>query len=352
MADHYDKLTAAERCYWNAYTRLRQLSDWEGFTDGQSQAKDQARAWLQNQRQEIWRCAEGKKPESCKPGWGINDRQARYDQLKDESLNSGSPHGLCQLPTNGGTPSEKCKISEREMWWNQSSVDDTTKKWRQDNADWLTSRRKQVYSLMQSDPSNNTSAARSARYKNLSIATKHGDAYTNWANTHNTTTGAAKSSSSGKSARSKCKDWLDSYIGVHENPDGSNRGSPQPTGWQKRVYGTDGVPWCACFAVCSSWDNGVTGTGTAGVANNVSLAKQGKGIYKGWTNDPSKVHAGDHAFIGSDHTGVIYDRDTMTTVEGNTSASGGSQWNGGQVAKKTRPASYWSAGFGLVDFDD
>jgi hypothetical protein len=349
MADHYAQLTPAEQCYWNAYTRLRQLSDWEGFTDGQAQAKEQARAWLVNQRQEIWRCAEGKKPDQCKPGWEINQRRERYEQLKDDNLNTGSPRNLCQLPTNGGTPTEKAKISEREMWWNQESVDEQTKQWRQANADWLTSRRKQVYSLMQSDPSGNTPAARSARYQNLSIATRYGDAYTNWAKTHDTTTGAAKTSSA-TGARSRCKQWLDSYIGVHENPDGSNRGSPQPSTWQKRVYGTDGVPWCACFAVCSAWDNGVTGQGTAGVANNVQLAKQGKGIYKGWTNDPSKVHAGDHAFIGSDHTGVIYDPDTATTVEGNTSDQ--SAWNGGTVAKKKRGWGYWSAGFGIVDFDE
>jgi hypothetical protein len=85
----------------------------------------------------------------------------------------------------------------------------------------------------------------------------------------------------------------------------------------------------------------------------VQLAKQGKGIYKGWTTDPSKVHAGDHAFIGDDHQGVIYDRDTGETIEGNTSSgSGGSQWNGGQVAKRNRGWGYWTSGFGLVRFPD
>jgi hypothetical protein len=41
----------------------------------------------------------------------------------------------------------------------------------------------------------------------------------------------------------------------------------------------------------------------------------------------------------------------LTTIEGNTSASGGSQWNGGQVAKKQRGAGYWT-GYGLVRFTD
>jgi hypothetical protein len=240
-------------------------------------------------------------------------------------------------------------ISEREMWWNQSSVDDTTKQWRQRNADVLTARRKQVWHLGEDEGWGE--AEREHRYENLCVATKTGSAYGDWVETHNTTTGAAKDTG-GKSARSKCKDWLDSHIGVHENPDGSNKGHEQPSKWQQRVYGTDGVPWCACFAGCSAWDNGASGQVTAGVANNVSLAKQGKGIYRGWTNDPSKVHAGDHAFIGSDHTGVIYDASNATTVEGNTSASGGSQWNGGQVAKKQRGWGYWSAGFGIVDFPE
>src|SRR4029077_21017624 len=97
------------------------------------------------------------------------------------------------------------------------------------------------------------------------------------------------------------------------------------------------------------WDNGVKGSGTAGVYNNVQLAKQGSGIYRGWTNDPSKLRAGDHCFIGSDHTGVVYDADAGLTIEGNTSSSGGSQWNGGEVAKKNRGWCYWSTGVGVVD---
>jgi hypothetical protein len=348
---NYDKLTATEKCHYQAYARLREISDWEGFSDAQNDKKQAARTWLVNQRKAIWRKAQPKAEGGDGNGWGYLDRQARYDALSDNALNTASSHENCQLPTNGGTPSEKAGIAEREGWWNWSSVDDQTKQWRQSNADWATARRKQVWHLI-NDPGGSSENDRQLRYENLCVATKTGSPYDSWAKTHSTTTGKTKSSSSGKSSRSKCKDWLDSYLGVHENPDGSNKGNPQPSKWQQRVYGSDGVPWCACFAGCSAWDNGAKGTVTAGVANNVSLAKQGQGIYRGWTNDPSKVHAGDHAFIGSDHTGVIYDASDSTTVEGNTSASGGSQWNGGQVAKKKRGWGYWSAGFGLVDFPD
>jgi hypothetical protein len=351
MADHYDKLTESEKAYWDIYTRLRDLSDWAGFDDRQDEARQAARDWLVNQRKFIWRCAEGKVP-GYKPGWDINQRSQRYEQLKDDKLNNGTCRRLCQLPTSGGmTDSEKVFISEREMWWRVNSVDDQTKKWRQRNADWLTSRRKQVWHLMYDPTPDDFSSNRKARYNNLCIATKTGTPYDEWAKKYNTTTGEPKSGG-GKSSRSKCKDWLDSYLGVSESPPNSNKGQPQPSKWQQRVYGDDGVPWCACFAVCSAWDQGISGSGTAGVANNTQLAKQGKGIYKGYTTDPSKIHAGDHAFIGDDHTGVVYDRDKGITVEGNTSpGSEGSQYNGGCVAKRQRGWGYWT-GFGLVRFPD
>jgi hypothetical protein len=117
------------------------------------------------------------------------------------------------------------------------------------------------------------------------------------------------------------------------------------------------VPWCACFTVCSAWDAGIAGSGTASVWQNTELAKKGQGIYKGWTSDASKVRIGDHMFIGSDHTGVargtLQANGSILGVEGNTSGatSDGSQWNGDLVAKKSRPASYWSAGFGLIRAD-
>jgi hypothetical protein len=350
MSDHYDQLTSTEQCYWNCYTRLRQLSDWAGFTDAQDQERQKARDWLVNQRKFIWRCAEGKEQPEYKPGWDINQRQARYDQLSDDSLNTGSPHNLCQLPTDGDmTDYEKVTISEREMWWNLSSVDDWTKQARQHNADALTQQRKQLWHLGEDEGWDKNN--RKKRYNNLCIATKYGTPYSDWQKGHNDHTGEPVSG--GKSSRSKCKDWLDSYLGVNENPSGSNRGSPQPSKWQERVYGEDGVPWCACFAGCSAWDNGVSGSVTASVGNNTQMAKKGQGIYKGWTNDPSKVHAGDHAFLGDDHTGVIYDRDNGITVEGNTSpGSEGSQFNGGCVAKRQRGWSAWTAGFGLVRFPD
>jgi len=37
------------------------------------------------------------------------------------------------------------------------------------------------------------------------------------------------------------------YIGVEENPWGSNEGHPEPSGWEEH-FGMNGVSWCGCFA--------------------------------------------------------------------------------------------------------
>jgi hypothetical protein len=353
----YSDLTDTERHYWDEYGTLRAITDWAGFTQAQDNRKMAARNWLTGQRNYIKRCAEGQ-VDGVKPGWNTNNRKARYDTLSDNNLNNATAKHEYTLPANGGTDTEKSYIEEREGYLmiggDGKSADDAQKARKTANSDWLVARRQKLYSLIKSSSDQeNKDNQRSTRYQNLCIATHYGSAWDSYEETHNKYGQVIHDGSTTKSSRARCKDWLDSYLGVSESPAGSNRGSPQPSGWQKRVYGADGVPWCACFAGCSSWDNGADGSVTASVASNVSLAKQGKGIYKGWTSDPSKVHAGDHAFLGSDHTGVIYDRDTGETVEGNTSpGSEGSQYNGGCVAKRKRGWGAWTAGFGLVRFPD
>lgn len=346
----YGDLTEGEQAHWNEYTTLRQISDWPGFDEAQDQRRADSRAWLQERRAYIAQLAEGQ-VEGEQPGWDVANRRARYDFLADSNLNSGAPKHEVRLPAPGSmTDTERVYTEEREGYLAFGSTTDEQKVRKQANVDWLVGRRKQLWHLMRDDPDGNKPNDRQDRYDALCVSTHHGTAYEEWNETHNKW-GQPYTESEG--GRSECKQWLESYLGTSEDPPNSNRGHEQPSKWQTRVYGADGVPWCACFAVCSSWDNGVTGSGTAGVYNNVQLAKQGQGIYRGWTSDPSKVHAGDHAFIGSDHTGVIYDRDDGTTIEGNTSpGSEGSQYNGGCVAKRSRGWGYWSAGFGLVRYPD
>lgn len=348
----YGDLTEGEQAHWNEYTNLRAISDWPGFDEAQDQRRADSRQWLEDRRAELWHYLNSEPIDE--EANEDNKRRQRYEFLKDENLNSGAPKHEVRLPCSGtATDTERVYIEEREVYLAFGSTTDEQKARKQANVDWLVSRRKELWHLMQDDPDGNKPNDRQTRYDQLCIATHYGSAYDpEWTSTHNQwgqpytpTTGAEGG------GRSACKEWLDKYLGVHENPDGSNCGHEQPSKWQARVYGDDGVPWCACFAVCSSWDNGVSGSGTAGVWNNTDLAKKGQGIYRGYTTDPSRIHAGDHAFISDDHTGVIYDRDSGTTVEGNTSASGGSQWNGGQVAKKSRGWGYWT-GFGLVRYPD
>jgi hypothetical protein len=346
----YGDLTDGEQAHWNEYETLRQISDWPGFDAAQDQRRADSRAWLDERQDYIWHLAEGDIP-GQEPGWDTANRRERYEFLKPENLNSGAPKHEVRLPAPGTcTDTEKSYLEEREGYLAFGSTTDAQKARKQANVDWLVARRKQLWHLMADDPAGNEPNDRQNRYDALCVATHHGSAYEAWDETHNQWGQPYTTPDSG-SGRSACKAWLDGYLGVHENPDGSNKGRDQPSTWQERVYGDDGVPWCATFAVCSSWDCGVTGSGTAGVWNNTDLAKRGEGIYRGYTTDPAKLHAGDHAFISDDHTGVIYDRESGVTVEGNTSSSGGSQWNGGQVAKRDRGFGYWS-GFGLVRYPD
>jgi hypothetical protein len=349
----YGDLTEAEQAHWNEYTNLRGISDWPGFDDAQDKRRQDSRDWLVNQRKFIWRCAEGKETPKYDAGWGINQRQARYDFLKDDNLNSGAPKHEVTLPCPGSaTDTEKVYIEEREVYLVFTSTTDEQKARKQANVDWLVSRRKDLYRLINSSSDQeNKNNGRSDRYSALCIATHYGDAYKQWDATHNKW-GKAESTSTGK-GRSWCAQHAATFLGVAENPPNSNRGNPEPDKWQQRVYGSAGVPWCACFSTSMVWDAGVAGSSSAGVSVIVDMAKKGQGAFKGWTTDPSKVHTGDMAIIGcsSCHIGLVVDP-PYGTIEGNTSpGSEGSQYNGGCVARKTRSRSE-IVGWALVRFPD
>jgi hypothetical protein len=231
------------------------------------------------------------------------------------------------------------------MWWRVSSTDEQTKAWRQAATDWLIARRKQVWHLGEDEGWEQ--AEREARYDNLCVATKHGSPYEDWAATHDTTTGEMLASGSSREwAVERCR----SYLGVRENPSGSNCGSPQPDAWQERVLGYNGNPWCACFATCMAWDSGVLGSGSAAVQYLVDMAKQGSGMMRGWTTDPSKVLRADFAIVGctSCHIGVVVDAsDPCHLIEGN--GDDGGSYNGGEVVERWRSRSE-IVGWCLVDY--
>lgn len=349
----YSHLTKTERAFWDEYQTLRAISDWPGFGTQLGEAKDAARKWLVDQRKTIWRAAQPKKAGGDGKGWSANNRRERWEFLKDENLNNGAAKHEVRLPApNVLTPAERVEIEAREGYLAFASTTPEQKARKQANVDRLVNRRKQLYRLLKDDGDKN---GRQKRYDALCIATHHGKVYETWDKLHNKW-GVPYKKDEDKSTRESIVDWCEERLGISENPAGSNKGQPQPSGWQERVYGDDGVPWCACFAVCSCWDNGVTGQGTAGCALNTSLAKQGRGIYRGFTTDPSRVTMADHFFIADKHTGVVRAKKitaaNIPTYEGNTSpGSEGSQYNGGTTAARVRQmvsVGGTVTGFGLI----
>jgi hypothetical protein len=193
-------------------------------------------------------------------------------------------------------------------------------------------RRKRLYKLNKDKPTD----SRKRRYDVLCIATQDGSAYKEWDRTHNKWGVPIKPKPDPDTAAAGIVRWCNKYVGVKEHPPGSNRGEPQPSGWERRVYGGTGVPWCACFTVCSAWDAGVKGSGTASVQLNVNLARRGQGIYRGYTTDHRRVRPGDHCAVisTSTHTEVVVGPSAWDCIGGNTGPSNIS--NGGMVARQHR----------------
>lgn len=356
----YHHLVDSEKAHWNEYTNLRMISDWPGFDSDQEARLNASRRWLNERIDLLVALAAGRGPAGSKPGWNRNNRGLRYDFLK--GMASGRPAKQVKLPCPGGaTNRERAYIEEREVYLAIAATTADQKARKARNLEKLIRIRTGLWHL--GTDHGWSKLDRSSRYDALCVATSYGDAYTRWAKTHDKYGEPIKKhdhkppSDTNSSQRDRICNWLDRQVGIHENPQGSNTGHPEPSGWQHRVYGGDGVPWCACFAVCSAWDNGISGSGTASVGLNTELAREGRGIYKGFTTDPSKVRPGDHCFNYGNHTGVARTHMTpdgyIVTVEGNTSGStsSGSQWNGDVVAKKSRHHSYWT-GFGLVRTND
>jgi hypothetical protein len=129
------------------------------------------------------------------------------------------------------------------------------------------------------------------------------------------------------------------HIGVTEHPAGSNRG-PVVDVWE-RACNVLAAPWCGCFAnACLV---------AAGFPDQVwlrfcpSIEAKAKAGSDGWEWHTTEAAVGDLVLYGSSvaqHVGIVESvgggRDA-STIEGNTSnGPGGSQSNGGIVARRTR----------------
>jgi hypothetical protein len=346
----YSFLTDAEKATWNEYTNLRQLTNWPGFDAAQTHRKLDSRNWLLKQRKAIEAAAKA----DGRNGWDKNHRKARYDFLAPANLNVGAPVHRVRLPAPGVcTDTEKVYIEEREVYLTFGSTSDDQKARKLANVNWLVERRKQLYRLMHAK--GGEYAGRQKRYDALCVATHHGSAYEAWDDSHNKWGVPTKPESPALSARRQCVNHALGFVGVVENPAGSNKGHPHPSDWQDRLLGADGYAWCACFAACMAWDVGVQGAATAGVWNNIEMAKRGQGMYRGFTTDRSLVHTGDHVAIGCStcHQEIVRNPPVASgvdTVGGNTSpGNSGSQFNGGCVGTHHR-SNEEVVGFMLVRF--
>jgi hypothetical protein len=328
----YGDLMKDEQAHWNEFTNLRQISNWKGFDSGQQKRKEDSRKWLVNRRKEIWRLAQSKKNGGDGRGWNHLKRRERHTFMLDANLNRGAPKHRVRLPAPAVcTAGERVYIEERECYLVFESTTKAQKARKVANLTWLVNRRKRLYKLIKDKPTD----ARKRRYDVLCIATHVGQAYKDWDKKHNKWGEPVKPPTDPHSREGIVK-WCNKYVGVKEHPPGSNRGEPHPGDWQRRVFGGTGVPWCACFSVCSAWDAGISGSGTASVQLNVNLARQGKGIFRGWTTDPRRVRPGDHCAVisTSTHTEVVVGPSAYDTIGGNTGPSSIS--NGGMVARGSR----------------
>ncbi|HEX2319089.1 MAG TPA: hypothetical protein VHJ18_08925 [Streptosporangiaceae bacterium] len=138
--------------------------------------------------------------------------------------------------------------------------------------------------------------------------------------------------------------WARSKIGAHENPAGSNWGKPVQewitfTGYDGPVF------WCGCFVAFA-----VVKQGGANVPDRMRLgfheyinedAMAGRnGFDRAVSVDQARP--GDIATFNFKHIGLVVGRTKdglIHTIDGNTSASDGSNPNGGEVAEHRRPVS-------------
>lgn len=135
------------------------------------------------------------------------------------------------------------------------------------------------------------------------------------------------------------------YVGVHEQPAGSNWGHPHPADWEREFGFGSGVSWCGCFAGAMVRLAG--GHVTSRVAftpyieadarsrtNGFDLWKpnHNEGVGPGWLVLYNWVGGSE-----PEHVGIVkaVHADYLETVEGNTGGSNPS--DGGMVAIERRP---------------
>src|SRR5262245_42397647 len=92
--------------------------------DDQKKRKQACTDWLTNQRQFVWRCAEGKEQPQYAAGWTINNRQQRYYNLQVATkYGSGYDDWAKNYNTTTGAPKSSGGGSSSGKSWRDKSGD-------------------------------------------------------------------------------------------------------------------------------------------------------------------------------------------------------------------------------------
>jgi GH24 family phage-related lysozyme (muramidase) len=357
------QLRPGEAAHLREWAALVAIRDWPGYDEHMAIDAAAVQKWIDE------RCALLHKlirSESAKD----NKRLCRQQRLTALEHHRGVSLGPAVLPTAACTASEKAHIAMREAYIGFTSTSPEQKDRKLANLDWLVDRRRQVYALGEHDGWDDVD--RKARYRCLSIATSHGPAFENWQE-HRRTAAAPPPDhddddhggdphANGMAPRGEALRWLTMHRGITEDPMGSNT-DRREDGIRNAQLGCArnlvSQPWCGVWCFTALKAAGVPGINArmAAVAFIEDDARAGRGPFRGWTTDRSRVLRGDLVVIGGRGVHVetvreVHGDGSVTTDGGNTGP--GTPGTSGKAFGSFRRRRFPSEihGFALVDYPD
>lgn len=352
MSD-WDYLGEAEQNTIDEYCGHVAISDWNAYTDAQSDRRKAAWHWL-NDRLACY----NRNGSDCQSWEHWQQRRDYIDSVvngNNREIHRAGPN----YPADTNTDNERVYIEEREYYLAWNSAYDAQKERKLANLHALENQRKTIWRRAEgTEPSEDGPGwdvnNRRKRYDNLCIATHYGTPWEQW---------QADQSQPQGNWRDASADWHNAHLGITESPADSNcdsRSDGIRNSQDKTAGGTwlRYQPWCGCWAFMGLYAAGKlkadgSASWMAGVASIEDKAKAGQAPFSGWTTDGSKARKGDLVvlFGRGQHVGTVrsIDADYAYTWEGNTSSgSGGSQSNGGGSYKRSRSRHSETYGYALV----
>jgi hypothetical protein len=358
------QLRPGEAAHLREWAALDAIEDWPGYDATMASDAAAAQAWIDE------RCADLHKLIRTAPAKD-NRRLCREQRLAALERHRGVSLGPAVLPTAGCTAGEKAHIAMREAYIGFTSTSDEQRARKLANLDWLVTRRKQVYALGEQDGWDESD--RRARYRCLSIATSFGEAFEHWqqqraaapppdAGSGDDDDHGGDPHANGLAPRGLALRWLTEHRGITEDPRGSNTDN-RGDGIRRAQLGCArnlvSQPWCGVWCFTALKAAGVPGINArmAAVAFIEDDARAGRGPFRGWTTDRSRVLRGDLVVIGGRGVHVetvreVHGDGSVTTDGGNTGpgtpGSGGSAY--GSFRRRRFPSEIY--GFALIDYPD